>query len=151
MTASFFVHNRHLRLQSLYPEFRFTSITMSSTSVTTTINGIIDVAEETKHFMLPGMAAPEHLSIDAGTRVVRFDKQCVLIPQTPKQKRPMVVTRSYTLPLWKRRGRQSDFETAEEPTGPSATPPSPENTRIIIKVPIPTLVLTLYSNGKIHP
>src|SRR5258706_11567114 len=102
---------------------------MSSTSVTTTI---IEVAEETKHFMLPGMASPEHLSIDAGTRVVRFDRQCVLIPHTPKQKRGMVVTRSYTLPLWKRRGRQSDFEAAEEPTGPSAIPPSPENTRIII-------------------
>jgi len=108
---------------------------MSSTSVTTTI---IEVGEDSKPFMLPGMAAPEHLNIDAGTRVVRFDRECVLIPQAPKQKRGMVVTRSYTLPLWKRRGRQSDFEPAEEPTG---IPPSPENTRVIIKVPIPTSVL----------
>lgn len=92
-------------------------------------------------FMLPGMTSPEQelqLQIDSGGRVVRFDKECVLIPEIRKQKRPMVVTRSYSLPLWKRRGlSESDIE---DTTRLSERTPSPEEARVVIKVPIPTLV-----------
>jgi hypothetical protein len=106
---------------------------MSLTTTTTTTA----IVETMSPFMLPGMASPE-LQIDSGSRVVRFDKECVLIPESPKQKRSMVVTRAYSLPLWKRRGQsESDIEDSAHP---SERTPSPEEARVFIKVPIPTLV-----------
>jgi hypothetical protein len=48
-------------------------------------------------------------------RVVRFDNECVLIPESALgSKRPKLVTKSYSLPLWKKRSPQgangSDME-----------------------------------------
>ncbi|KAJ7088401.1 hypothetical protein B0H15DRAFT_289918 [Mycena belliarum] len=43
-------------------------------------------------------ATPTH------TTRVRFDAECILIPDTPHAKRPRLLTKSYSLPLW-RKGR----------------------------------------------
>jgi len=114
--------------------------------------------------MLPGMSSPEQrvLKLESGNRVVRFDRECVLIPESPKSKKTMVVTRSYSLPLWKKRGRSGQRlpqgvgneasdgdEQHTATTGPRkerARPSSPEDpnasssSRVVLKVPIPTCV-----------
>ena len=52
------------------------------------------------------------------SRIVRFDTECVLIPDAqPAGKLPFVLTKSYSLPLWRK-------DDDEEP-------------RLVIKVPIP--------------
>ena len=147
---------------------------MSSMSATTTMTitstSILDPTE-TSPFMLPGMSSPEQqvLKLESGNRVVRFDRECVLIPESPKSKKTMVVTRSYSLPLWKKRGRSgqrlpqgvgnesSDGDEHTASTGPGkerARPSSPEDpsasssSRVVLKVPIPTCVfifLRIYS------
>ncbi|KAG1740793.1 uncharacterized protein EDB91DRAFT_1131486 [Suillus paluster] len=65
---------------------------------------------------------------------VRFDDQCVLIPKHPHRHRiPRMVTKSYSLPLWKRRSSSS---------GGSASPETdafvPEDSHIVLRVPIPS-------------
>ncbi|KAJ6602340.1 hypothetical protein B0H10DRAFT_660990 [Mycena sp. CBHHK59/15] len=40
---------------------------------------------------------------------VRFDSECVLIPDVPQPKRPRMLSKSYSLPLW-RRARDRDDE-----------------------------------------
>ena len=89
--------------------------------------------------MLPGMGSPEQASC---SRVVRFDNECVLIPKTSlsRSKLPVVLTKSYSLPLWKRRTHQCSDSEVEDPAGSSAQPQSSEDNRITIKVPIPTFV-----------
>ena len=90
-------------------------------------------------FMLPGMCSPEQASC---SRVVRFDNECVLIPKTSlsRSKLPVVLTKSYSLPLWKRRTQQCSDSELEDPAGSSAQPQSSEDNRVTIKVPIPTFV-----------
>ncbi|KAF9527123.1 hypothetical protein CPB83DRAFT_895552 [Crepidotus variabilis] len=107
-------------------------------------------------FMLPGMSSPEvedlQLHIDSGGRVVRFDNECVLIPElnAKKQRPSMVITKSYSLPLWKKKGgsgqnqplSDSDADAEEaaqtQTQRGSARSPSPAEDRLVIKVPIPT-------------
>lgn len=88
-------------------------------------------------FMLPGMGSPEQPSC---SRVVRFDNECVLIPKTnrTRSKMPVVLTKSYSLPLWKRRTHQFSDSDVEDPAGSLAQPQSSEDNRVTIKVPIPT-------------
>lgn len=107
-------------------------------------------------FMLPGMSSPEvedlQLQIEAGERVVRFDQECVLIPElnAKKQRSPIVMTKSYSLPLWKKKGAHQPMsdseadseETAQSPRGQQRSP-SPQEERLIIKVPIPTYVFRI--------
>ncbi|KAF5389376.1 hypothetical protein D9757_004264 [Collybiopsis confluens] len=57
------------------------------------------------------------MSLDS--RVVRFDNECVLIPQL--RKRPMIVTRTYSLPLWKR----SASDVSDDPSSPVLRLPFP--------------------------
>ncbi|KAG2118217.1 uncharacterized protein F5147DRAFT_260836 [Suillus discolor] len=66
---------------------------------------------------------------------VRFDDQCVLIPKHPHRHRlPRIVTKSYSLPLWKRRPSNSG--------GPSSSPETdafvPEDSHVVLRVPIPS-------------
>ena len=90
-------------------------------------------------FMLPGMGSPEQTSC---SRVVRFDNECVLIPKTSlsRSKMPVVLTKSYSLPLWKKRTPHFSDSDVEDPAGSSAQPQSSEDNRVTIKVPIPTFV-----------
>lgn len=96
-------------------------------------------------FMLPGMSSPEPIEASMG-RVVRFDNECVLIPDaTQRTKLPLVLTKSYSLPLWKKKGNQlSDSDVEDAAAGTSnVRSPSPEESRarVVIKVPIPLFVL----------
>ncbi|KAG1879860.1 hypothetical protein F4604DRAFT_1752096 [Suillus subluteus] len=66
---------------------------------------------------------------------VRFNDQCVLIPKHPPRHRlPRMVTKSYSLPLWKRRSSNSG--------GPSSSPETdafvPEDSHVVLRVPIPS-------------
>ncbi|KIK67140.1 hypothetical protein GYMLUDRAFT_238473 [Collybiopsis luxurians FD-317 M1] len=62
----------------------------------------------------------------AASRVVRFDSECVLIPDFQRvKKRPIIITKSYSLPLWKRTKQPSDSDTPDEPSSP------------VLKVPFP--------------
>ncbi|KAG2131702.1 uncharacterized protein EDB93DRAFT_931652 [Suillus bovinus] len=66
---------------------------------------------------------------------VRFDDQCVLIPKHSHRHRlPRMVTKSYSLPLWKRRPSNSG--------GPSSSPETdafvPEDSHVVLRVPIPS-------------
>ena len=72
----------------------------------------------------------------ADLRVVRFDNECVLIPEQ-NRKRPRVVTRSYSLPLWKRRSQLSDSDSVEAVPPSPVTPTAPDDTHIVFKVPLP--------------
>jgi hypothetical protein len=68
-------------------------------------------------------------------RVVRFDSECVLIPESVLcYKRPKVFTKSYSLPLWKRKAPLS--------TGVSdAELGANEENQLVLKVPVPRYVL----------
>ncbi|KAG2123035.1 hypothetical protein BD769DRAFT_1472688 [Suillus cothurnatus] len=66
---------------------------------------------------------------------VRFNDQCVLIPKhTHRHRLPRMVTKSYSLPLWKRRSSNSG--------GPSSSPETdsfvPEDSHVVLRVPIPS-------------
>lgn len=72
---------------------------------------------------------------DGSSRMVRFDNQCTLIPDSSK--RPKGLSKSYSLPLWKKRpSHTSDYETEVASTS-SRVSPSTEETHIVFKVPIP--------------
>ncbi|KAF9445604.1 hypothetical protein P691DRAFT_260279 [Macrolepiota fuliginosa MF-IS2] len=78
------------------------------------------------------MASPS----TSDSRIVRFDSECVLIPEYSSRRRPRMVTKSYSLPLWKRRSPSLPDEDAPAP--PLST--SPEDTHVVIRVPIPSFV-----------
>jgi len=104
--------------------------------MTTTTTEIFEHTSTMESFMLPGLVSPH-------SRVVRFDNECVLIPKTStaRSKMPVVLTKSYSLPLWKRKSNHFSDSDVEDATGsPTAQPSSPEDNRITIKVPIPTFV-----------
>ena len=105
----------------------------------TTTAGVLEDTLATTSFMLPGMSSPEQVSY---TRMVRFDNECVLIPKTSptRSKMPVVLTKSYSLPLWKKRSNHLSDEDVEDAAGSSSQPQSPEDNRVTIKVPIPTSV-----------
>ncbi|KAH7884207.1 hypothetical protein F5I97DRAFT_1672343 [Phlebopus sp. FC_14] len=61
---------------------------------------------------------------------VRFDTQCVLIPEpSPRHRMPRVVTKSYSLPLWKRRATIPD-EKPERITG--------DENHVVLRLPLPS-------------
>ncbi|KAE9411191.1 hypothetical protein BT96DRAFT_1670 [Gymnopus androsaceus JB14] len=59
----------------------------------------------------PSPSASSFSSHSDESRVVRFDNECVLIPDLQRIKRPILITKSYSLPIWKRR---SEEQLAEE-------------------------------------
>ncbi|KAG6888310.1 hypothetical protein C0992_008876 [Termitomyces sp. T32_za158] len=65
-------------------------------------------------------------------RVVRFDNECVLIPEPSKRSK---ATKTYVLPLWKKKNPDTDADA--NAGSPSRVPQSPEETHVIVKVPIP--------------
>lgn len=79
---------------------------------------------------------------------VRFDDQCVLIPKHPHRHRlPRIVTKSYSLPLWKRRPSNAG--------GPSSSPETdafvPEDSHVILRVPIPSFSSKAQSPTRTKP
>ncbi|KAH9487313.1 hypothetical protein JR316_0001386 [Psilocybe cubensis] len=88
----------------------------------------------TGHFILPGNSASE---ADGASRVVRFDNECVLIPEALQKRPSLMVTKSYSLPLWKRKGQQTESDGEDASGGSLAQNQSAEESRVVIKVPIP--------------
>lgn len=67
---------------------------------------------------------------------VRFDNQCVLIPEPPHRHRlPKMVAKSYSLPLWKR--RSSSLSGSSSPETDVFVPE-----HVILRVPIPRQVFS---------
>ncbi|KAF8337693.1 hypothetical protein F5887DRAFT_529516 [Amanita rubescens] len=75
----------------------------------------------------------------ADVRMVRFDDECILIPEQ-NRKRSRVVTKSYALPLWKRRSQLSDTESTDGAPSP-VIPSTLEDAHIVIKVPLPSFII----------
>ncbi|KAG6330060.1 hypothetical protein ID866_9028, partial [Astraeus odoratus] len=89
----------------------------------------------------PLVAAPDALG---KVCAVRFDTQCVVIPDSipPPSRKARFVTKTYTVPLWKRRGSVS------RSPDPSDIPPPPEDGHVILKVPLPRLQTKLQSTPR---
>jgi hypothetical protein len=67
-------------------------------------------------------------SLSSDERVVRFDNECVLIPEPAKK--PKIITKSYTLPLWKKKGQNAS-------PVPDAELDVNEDIHLVLKVPVP--------------
>ncbi|KIJ14773.1 hypothetical protein PAXINDRAFT_12340 [Paxillus involutus ATCC 200175] len=73
--------------------------------------------------------------LDERASCVRFNTQCVVIPERAHRSRmPRVVTKSYSLPLWKRRASSSSFSGSTEP---ERGLPFEEN-HVVLRVPLPS-------------
>ncbi|KAJ7606019.1 hypothetical protein FB45DRAFT_941556 [Roridomyces roridus] len=103
------------------------------------------------------------------TTRVRFDAECVLIPDAPAAKhRPRLVTKSYSLPLWRRRANSEDdgeqrvikvalpsfskkSTSQSRERNPSRSPPPPTSIPSCLRPPTaltpPTLSLTIPSTS----
>ena len=76
--------------------------------------------------------------LDERGSAVRFESKCIVIPDLGHRSRlPRVVTKSYALPLWKRRTSS---------TGPPASAPLEDtafeenHSHLVLRVPLPTYV-----------
>ena len=70
------------------------------------------------------------------TPKVRFEQECVLIPDpVPMSRMPRLVTKSYSLPLWKRKRDPSVLSESEDDT--------PED-HVVFKVSVPRSVSYFY-------
>ncbi|KAG6810897.1 hypothetical protein H0H92_009888 [Tricholoma furcatifolium] len=101
-------------------------------------------ATMTSTFSIVQQASPKLLEPSSPSRVVRFDSECVLIPEPSKPTKP---TKVYTLPLWKKRSNDADPDAASS----SRAPPSPEATHVVFKVPIPRFISRSPSRGRGTP
>ncbi|KIM81822.1 hypothetical protein PILCRDRAFT_821178 [Piloderma croceum F 1598] len=84
--------------------------------------------------MITPPQSPSLGSTDGDERVVRFDNECVLIPESVLcSKRPKVFTKSYSLPLWKRKpAPDTDVSYAESGTN--------EENQVVFKMPVPSFM-----------
>ncbi|KAI9059549.1 hypothetical protein FKP32DRAFT_1679629 [Trametes sanguinea] len=75
------------------------------------------------------------------TPKVRFDQDCVLIPDpAPSSRLPRLVTKSYSLPLWKRKHR--------DPPVVSDTEEDVNDDHVVFKVSVPSLTIKPRSPGR---
>ncbi|KAF8060813.1 hypothetical protein FPV67DRAFT_1673651 [Lyophyllum atratum] len=88
------------------------------------------------------LLAASSTDVDGNSRVVRFDNECVLIPAPSKRPK---ISKTYSLPLWKK--RSSDCE-PEATTSSSRVSLSPEETHVVFKVPIPRFISRSPSRGR---
>ncbi|KAL4255958.1 hypothetical protein AB1N83_011994 [Pleurotus pulmonarius] len=83
-------------------------------------------------------------SSSSSSRIVRFESECVLIPEAQhRSKRHLMATRTYSMPLWKRRssnGFHSDTSATDDPTSPAGLSSSPEDRHIVLKLPVPSFM-----------
>jgi hypothetical protein len=85
--------------------------------------------------MITPPQSPSVGSVSSDERIVRFDNACVLIPESAlRSKRPKLVTKSYSLPLWKKRAAQGAATFDKE------LDVNDEN-HVVFKVPVPTYVV----------
>ncbi|KAJ6505571.1 hypothetical protein C8R45DRAFT_973142 [Mycena sanguinolenta] len=77
-----------------------------SPSISSSVSASTSISAPTTTYMTPSCKA-------AVASRVRFDAECILIPELGYSygtKRPRMVTKSYSLPLWKRGGRDGKEE-----------------------------------------
>uniref|UniRef100_A0A0W0F2G7 Uncharacterized protein n=1 Tax=Moniliophthora roreri TaxID=221103 RepID=A0A0W0F2G7_MONRR len=79
------------------------------------------------HARQPPLPAMDPFSHPDPTRVVRFDSECVLIPECQRYKRSLMITKSYSLPLWKKKAGERD-EVQENPGA------------VVLKLPLPSFM-----------
>ncbi|KAF8837248.1 hypothetical protein BDN67DRAFT_973227 [Paxillus ammoniavirescens] len=92
---------------------------MSTTTLTTSATALTSTSEP----------------FDERASCVRFHTQCVVIPERAHRPRlPRVVTKSYSLPLWKRRASSSSFSGSTEA---ERDLPFEEN-HVVLRVPLPS-------------
>lgn len=101
----------------------------------------ITTTRASERTMITPPQSPSLGSTDGDERVVRFDNECVLIPESVLcSKRPKVFTKTYSLPLWKRKpapAPDTDVSYAESGTN--------EENQVVFKVPVPRYVRSLVS------
>ena len=72
------------------------------------------------------------------TRIVHFDNECVIIPEPERRRnRPKLVTKSYSLPLWKRRVSPSLVVPAAELDALAASAETAVEGHVVVKLPLP--------------
>ncbi|KAI5997830.1 hypothetical protein F5J12DRAFT_850638 [Pisolithus orientalis] len=90
-----------------------------------------------------GAAVSMHADPNDERSSVRFDSQCVVIPElSPRSRRPRLVTKTYSVPLWKRRGSTSGS------SGPDSSrqPACPEvDKHVVLKLSLPRLQTRMQS------
>ncbi|KAI0367470.1 hypothetical protein BV20DRAFT_1000390 [Pilatotrama ljubarskyi] len=89
------------------------------------------------------IATAPHSSLDPPpTPKVRFDQDCILIPDPlPTPRLPRLVTKSYSLPLWKRKQREQSV------LSDSDDDPSPDD-HVVFKLSVPSLTTRLRSPSR---
>ncbi|KAG8220274.1 hypothetical protein J3R82DRAFT_2865 [Butyriboletus roseoflavus] len=84
--------------------------------------------------------------LDERGSAVRFEPQCVVIPDfAHRSRRPRVVTKSYALPLWKRRTSSADHSAYPPPEDASF---EENQSHLVLRVPVPTFSLKLRSMAR---
>ncbi|KAJ7668252.1 hypothetical protein B0H17DRAFT_1335960 [Mycena rosella] len=88
------------------------STTMTATSKSTARAPSYSTAASTSTLNSSTTTATPSLATTVTTTRVRFDAECVLIPDVPfaSSKRPRMLTKSYSLPLWRKQRPQREEE-----------------------------------------
>ncbi len=89
------------------------------------------------------MSAVASSSASIIERSVRFDDECVLIPQCPSKKPGLLVIKSYILPWWKR--KTSPHNRGNGANESNTISSSDDREHITLKVPLPRSVLYIFS------
>ncbi|KAF5376878.1 hypothetical protein D9615_007247 [Tricholomella constricta] len=108
-------------------------------TATTTTTNTVAMSQQTSSILLP--ASTSTSDFDGNSRMVRFDSECILIPERARRK----TSKTYTLPLWKKRSSDSEGEAT---TTSSRATLSPEETHVVFKVPIPRFITRSPSRGR---
>lgn len=112
------------------PSRRLSTVVSMSATMTSTVF-IPDLTARTSSIMIPGANS----DAEGSSRMVRFDNECILIPD--RSKRPGMLSKSYSLPLWKKKhSHTSDSDTEVV----SPTLGAADDARVMLKVPIPRYV-----------
>lgn len=87
------------------------------------------------------MATTTMLASSTRTRIVHFDNECVIIPEPERRRNlPKLVTKSYSLPLWKRRVSPSPVVPATELDALAASAETAAEGHVVVKLPLPRYV-----------
>lgn len=85
--------------------------------------------------------APEDSPLTRAQRV-RFDADCVLIPDpSPVSRLPWLVTKSYAVPLWRKRSMGQEYSLSESEAD------ARDDEHVVLKVSVPRQVLFAFGSG----
>ncbi|KAF8425046.1 hypothetical protein L210DRAFT_3765374 [Boletus edulis BED1] len=90
-------------------------------------------------------STPTAEPLDDHGSAVRFETQCVVIPDPAYgSRRPRVVTKSYALPLWKKRASSAYPSATAAPSGGVSS----EENHLVLRVPLPIFSLKSHSTAR---